>query len=191
MSPNAGSESYDRQMPELLTPTLRLQSSWRDAHEEWGPGTHEDGFGLLPGDNVLSSNGFSEWLSRLSEESNPATQLGDGRVHCTYRWITERDQVLGGIALRHELNDHLLAEGGHVGYGVRPSARRRGLATWALGQMLVEARTLHIEQVLAVCAADNIASARTIERSGGILEDIHQTEHGLLRRYWIRSDRGI
>jgi len=178
-------------MPELSAPTLRLQSAWRDAHEEWGPGSHEDGFGLLPEDDVHSSTGFSAWLSRLSEESNPVTHLGDGRVHCTYRWISEDDQVLGGIALRHELNDHLLAEGGHIGYGIRPSARRRGLATWALGQMLTEARSLEIGQVLVVCAAENIASARTIERCGGILEDVHQTEHGMIRRYWIRSDRAV
>jgi predicted acetyltransferase len=178
-------------MPELVAPSLRLQSAWRNAHEEWGPGTHEDGFGLRPQDEVSSSAGFSAWLSRLSQESNPATQLGDGRVHCTYRWITEEDRVLGAIALRHELNDHLLAEGGHVGYGVRPSARRRGLATWALGQMLVEARALELERVLVVCAAENIASARTIERCGGVLENMQQTEHGSVRRYWIRSDQGV
>jgi predicted acetyltransferase len=144
-------------MPYLVAPTLRLRSSWRDAYEEWGPGTHEDGFGLLPEDEVRSSAGFSAWLDRLTEESNPASQLGEGRVHCTYRWITEDDQVLGGIALRHELNDDLSAGGGQVGYGIRPSARCRGLATWALGQMLVEARTLDLERVLAVCAVENIA----------------------------------
>src|SRR5664280_88324 len=102
-------------MPDLLAPTMRLHSAWRAAHEEWGPGTHEDGFGLLPEDDVSSSAGFAAWLSRLLEESNQATQLGDGRVNCTYRWITEDDQVLGGIALRHELDDLLMAEGGHIG----------------------------------------------------------------------------
>jgi predicted acetyltransferase len=178
-------------MPELLAPTLRLQSAWRDAHEEWGPGTHEDGFGLLPEDDVSSSAGFSAWLSRLIEESNQAAQLGEDRVHCTYRWITEDDQVLGGIALRHELDDLLMAEGGHIGYGIRPSARRRGLATWALGQILAEATTFGLERVLVVCAAENVASARTIERCGGVLEDTRQASRGLLRRYWIRADREI
>jgi predicted acetyltransferase len=178
-------------MPDLLAPTLRLQSAWRNAHEEWGQGTHEDGFGLLPEDGVNSSAGFSAWISRLIEESNPATQLGGGRVHCTYRWITEDDQVLGGIALRHELDDLLMAEGGHIGYGIRPSARRRGLATWALGQVLAEATTLGLEKVLVICSVENIASARTIERCGGVLEDTHQSSRGSLRRYWIRSDRRI
>jgi predicted acetyltransferase len=44
---------------------------------------------------------------------------------------------------------------------------------------------------LVVCAAENIASARTIERCGGVLENVHQTERGSLRRYWIRSDREV
>src|SRR5664280_2181360 len=178
-------------MPDLLAPTMRLHSAWRAAHEEWGPGTHEDGFGLLPEDDVSSSAGFAAWLSRLLEESNQATQLGDGRVNCTYRWITEDDQVLGGIALRHELDDLLMAEGGHIGYGIRPSARRRGLATWALGQMLAEAANLGLERVLVVCAVENIASARTIERCGGVLRDTRHTSRGSLRRYWLRSDLQI
>jgi len=123
-------------MPDLLAPTMRLRSAWREAHEEWGPGIHEDGFGLLPEDDVSSSAGFAAWLGRLIDGSDPATHLGEGKFHCTYRWITEDDQVLGGIALRHGLDDLLMGEGGHIGYGIRPSAHRRGLATWALGQML-------------------------------------------------------
>ncbi|WP_257028221.1 GNAT family N-acetyltransferase [Micromonospora purpureochromogenes] len=67
-----------------------------------------------------------------------------------------------GIALRHELNDFLLRVGGHVGYGIRPSARRRGLATWALGRMLGEARALGLDRVLITCEVDNIASAKTM-----------------------------
>jgi predicted acetyltransferase len=175
----------DCPMPELIAPTIRLEATWREAHEEWGPGAHEDGFGLLPSDDVDSPTGFATWVTRLAEESDPAAPLGRGRVRCTYRWIVERDQVLGGIALRHELNDALLHAGGHIGYGIRPSARRRGLATWALGRMLGPARALGLDRVLLVCADGNTASARTIERHGGVLEDVRHTELGLARRYWI------
>jgi predicted acetyltransferase len=55
-------------------------------------------------------------------------------VHCRYWWIVEDGRVLGAIALRHELNERLM-QLGHIGYGIQPSARRRGLATWALGRM--------------------------------------------------------
>jgi predicted acetyltransferase len=178
-------------MPDLLAPTMRLQAAWSEAHDEWGPGTHEDGFGLLRGDDVSSSEGFAAWLERLTEQSDPAKPLGPGKVHCTYRWVVEADQVLGGIALRHELNDVLLREGGHIGYGIRPSARRQGLASWALGRTLGEAVALGLEKVLVVCAVENVASAKTIERCGGVLEDIQHTERGPLRRYWISPDRGV
>ena len=90
--------------------------------------------------------------------------------------------MLGGIVLRHQFDDDV----GRIGYGVRPSARRRGLANWALGEMLEEARAaLGVDQVLVRCLADNIASARTIERNGGVLEGIRATERGPVRRYWI------
>jgi predicted acetyltransferase len=151
---------------------------------------HEDGFGLLPQDDVGSPSGFDAWVARLIEQSDPATSLKEGRVHCTYRWIVEADQVLGGIALRQELNDRLTREGGHIGYGIRQSSRCKGLASWALRQMLMEASSLGIERVLLVCGDENVASASTIERCGGILEDIAHTEKGSLRRYWISTNRG-
>ncbi len=170
---------------------MRLRVAWTEAHDEWGPGMHEDGFGLHPEDDVQSLAGFSQWLDRLTLQSDATTTLEAGNVHCTYRWIIEGDDVLGGIALRRELTEHLMREGGHIGYGIRPSARRRGMASWALGQMLEEARTLGIENVLIVCADENIASARTIERCGGVLEDVRETERASLRRYWIKTAGAI
>ncbi|KAB1913453.1 GNAT family N-acetyltransferase [Micromonospora sp. AMSO31t] len=170
-------------MPALIAPTVRLHSAWLAARREWGPGPHEDGFGLRPTDEVVSPAGFAAWVARLTDESDRTP--GPAGVRCTYRWIVEDETVLGGIALRHELDDVLLRVAGHIGYGIRPSARRRGLATWALGRMLDEARALGLERVLLVCADGNTASARTIERQGGVLEDIRDTGLGAARRYWI------
>ncbi len=183
-------------MPELIAPTVRLHSAWLEAHEDWGPGLHEDGFGLLPSDEVGSPDGFAAWVARLVAASEPAERAeqtepakptdptADGRVTCTPRWIVEGDRVLGGIALRHGLGESVLRFG-HIGYGIRPSARRRGLATWALGRMLDEARALRMERVLITCEAGNSASASTIARHGGVIEEIRATGFGALRRYWI------
>jgi predicted acetyltransferase len=161
-------------MPELTEPTERLHAAWLEARCDWGPGVHEDGFGLLPTDDVDSPAGFAAWIERLAGES----------ARCTYRWIVEDDRVLGGIALRHEGHESVL-RAGHIGYGIRPSVRRRGLATWALGRMLCEARALGMQRLLAVCEAGNFASAKTIERHGGILED--DGGHGTVLRCWIRT----
>ncbi|QGN47262.1 GNAT family N-acetyltransferase [Micromonospora sp. WMMD558] len=167
-------------MPELIPPTVRLHAAWLQARDEWGPGVHEDGFGLLPSDEVDTPAGFAAWVARLADVTPPDA----GRGHCTYRWIVDGDRVLGGIALRHGPDD-LVRRIGHIGYGIRPSARRRGLATWALGEMLGEARALGPDRLLVVCAADNVASARTIERHGGVLESVQESELGPARRYRI------
>jgi predicted acetyltransferase len=172
-------------MPDLVAPTARLHIAWLEAHEEWGPGVHEDGFGLQPSDEVDSPAGFAAWVTRLTDQSDPA-KAAAGRGRCTYRWIVEGDRVLGGIALRHDLND-LVMRMGHIGYGIRPSGRRRGLATWALGRMLDEARGAGLTRVLIVCEAGNTASAKTIERHGGVLTEVRDTEHGPMRRYWVKT----
>jgi predicted acetyltransferase len=178
-------------MPALIAPTARLHAAWLEAHEEWGPGPHEDGFGLRLSDDVESPTGFAAWVARLDHESGRVVDE-TGRARCTYRWIVEGDRVLGGIALRHGFDD-FVRWAGHIGYGIRPSARRHGLATWALGRMLDEAGKLGMDRVLIVCAADNIASAKTIERRGGVLERIVDTRLGPARRYWVdigARDRG-
>jgi len=164
-------------MPDLIAPTTRLRGAWLDAHAEWGTGQHEDGFGLAPSDDVGSAAGFADWVARLTDESG----------YTTYRWIVEDDRVLGGIALRHRSDDYV-RWAGHIGYGIRPSARRRGLATWALGRMLEAARAVGMARVLVVCAADNTASVMTIERHGGVLECVRDTDFGPARRYWITLD---
>ncbi|WP_062996820.1 GNAT family N-acetyltransferase [Nocardia mikamii] len=160
-------------MPELIAPSTHLHRAWLDAHTEWGPGVHEDGFGLTPADEVDSQPGFTTWVRRLTSDAQT-----------TYRWIVEDDRVLGGIALRHSFDDHV-DWAGHIGFGIRPTARRRGLATWALVRMLNHARALGLDRVLVVCASDNVASAKTIERVGGIFDQVRDTRYGPARRYWI------
>jgi predicted acetyltransferase len=169
-------------MPELILPTTRLHDAFLDCHREWGPGLHEDGFGLGPDDDVHSADGFAAWVGDRLRHTHPAGTPCPPERHGSPRWIVEDGRVLGGIALRHWESDL-----GHIGYGVRPSARRRGLAGWALARMLVEARAaLGLDRVLIPCLAGNVASARTIEHCGGVLDNIIETGNGPVRRYWIK-----
>ncbi len=170
-------------MPELVLPTAQLHAEFLACRDDWGPGLHEDGFGIGTDDDLDSPEGFAAWVrDRLRLTHAPGTPCSPEQ-HASPRWIVEAGQVVGGIALRHISDD----EHGHIGYGVRPSARRRGLASWALAQMLNEAKTaLPIDRVLVVCEADNVASTRTIERNGGVLESIRDGSHGPVRRYLIK-----
>ncbi|KAD4059894.1 GNAT family N-acetyltransferase [Arthrobacter yangruifuii] len=160
-------------MPKLIAPTASLEAAWRKAHAEWGPGVHEDGFGLRPGDDVETAAGFAAWLRRLASDAG-----------CTYRWIVDDGQVLGGIALRHG-DGEAVQRTGHIGYGIRPSARRQGHAAEALRAMLAEARRQGLNQVVLICGRNNSASARTIERAGGTLAG--NDDGGRLRRYLINT----
>ncbi len=135
---------------------------------------------------MRSADGFATWVHERVRLTHPAGDPCPDDRHGSPRWIVEDGVVLGGIVLRHRFDDRL----GHIGYGVRPSARRRGPAAWALGEMLGEAvAALSVDRVLIPCLADDVASARTIERNGGALEDIRDTNHGPVRRYWIALDR--
>ncbi|WP_166379659.1 GNAT family N-acetyltransferase [Catellatospora methionotrophica] len=173
-------------MPILIAPTTSLHAAFQECRDDWGPGLHEDGFGISADDDLDSPEGFADWVHRRNALDHGAGAPCPAERHGSCRWIVEDGQVLGGIALRHQQNDDL----GQIGYGVRPSARRRGLASWALGQMLHEARTvLGLDRVLIPCLEDNAASARTIESQGGVFQGILDTGHVRVRRYWISLDR--
>ena len=73
-------------MPELIAPTTRLHAEWLDAHDEWGPGVHEDGFGLRPSDDVHSNTASSKTIARLGGVPEGIQETGHGTVR--RYWIT-------------------------------------------------------------------------------------------------------
>jgi predicted acetyltransferase len=93
----------------------------------------------------------------------------------------DREEYLARIAIRHRLTDRLRQAGGHIGYDVRPSARRRGYATMMLREALPIARGLGVTAALLTCDIDNVASRKVIERVGGVLHDRHEDKW----RYWV------
>lgn len=171
-------------MPQLILPTTRLRESWLESRAESGR-EYQSGAGLTVGDDVDTADGFAAWVQRLHRAADPSVPPAGGRVHATYWWVAEGETYLGAINLRHTLNDFLLRAAGHIGYGIRPSARGQGHATWALGAVLPHAGALGLDRVLVTCEDSNFASARTIENCGGVLEDVRDTELGRTRRYWI------
>ena len=90
-------------------------------------------------------------------------------------------EYLGRLAIRHRLNQRLLDRGGHIGYDVRPSARRQGHATAMLAAALPVARSLGIGPALVTCDQANAASRLVIEANGGVLED----QRGRELRFWV------
>ena len=124
---------------------------------------------------------FDHYTSQLRAQALPETPRPAGYVPCTTLWWIDGDQYIARIAIRHQLNEFLLNVGGHIGYDVRPSARRRGHATAMLRAALPVAHQLGIDRALITCDWDNVGSRKTIEANGGVFED----RRGVKLRYWV------
>ena len=115
---------------------------------------------------------FEEYLEKLEVKENEQGLVPDSTFFCL---DTEKNIFVGAVNIRHYLNESLLLNGGHVGDGVRPSERRKGIATKMIGLALEECRKLGIKKVLMVCNKENIGSAKSIQNNGGILDNAYSS----------------
>lgn len=112
----------------------------------------------------------------------------NGRVPDTTLFCLDKDRniFVGAVNIRHYLNDELLRSGGHIGDGIRPGERRKGYATAMIALALDECRKLGISKVLMCCDKDNIGSAKSIIKNGGVLENEVEKDGQIEQRYWIQ-----
>src|SRR5258708_8897550 len=166
---------------------LRLRPPWpgdertfRDGHEQMA--AEDFTFGLEREPDMA----WQDYLRRLAD-SRAGLNLPEGWVGSTFLVADMDGQIVGRVSIRHQLNEFLRTEGGHIGYCVLPAYRRRGYATEMLRQALIVARSLAIDHVLVSCVPDNIGSIRVIESCGGKLDSVRPAKPGTpaLRRYWI------
>ena len=130
---------------------------------------------------------FDEYLRVLQQaESDPLA----GLVPASRFWlIGDADRYLGDVDVRHHLNEALRRFGGHIGYTIRPSERRKGYGGLICRLGIMEARKLGIGDILITCDDDNIGSCKIIEANGGQLRDKVDNDRAVLtRRYWIPAE---
>lgn len=130
---------------------------------------------------------FDEYLKILRQaETDPLA----GMAPSSQFWLISADQrYLGDVDIRHCLNDSLRRFGGHIGYKIRPSERRKGYGALICRLGIEKARKRQIGDILITCDDDNIGSRKIIEANGGVLRDKIDNGRGILtRRYWIYAE---
>lgn len=162
----------------LILAEWATEEMYRAYVADWG------GERIIPAASDPKGKDYAEWLRDCIKGR---TIVPPHLVPSTLFFMVndEGTKIIGGIDIRHGLNDHLLNFGGHIGYGIVPSERGRGCAKEQLRLALPVAKALGISRVLITCNDWNTASARTIEACGGVFEDKRQDGDEVLCRYWI------
>jgi predicted acetyltransferase len=168
----------------LLEPTLVLKDEFLGMAAEF------QAEGVTYSHHERARNDFGAFLDEMRAYAQ-GIGLPAGHVPMTTFWLVREDEhgktVLGEGRLRHCLNSALEVEGGHIGYAIRPSARRQGYGTRILALTLEKARRMGLQRVLVTCDRENIASARVIEKNGGLLSGkaVSPRTGKAISQYWI------
>lgn len=131
---------------------------------------------------------YDEWLRKLAQDLDLPNIPADKVPAHTYFLMREGEpRIYGMINIRHKLNDYLLREGGHIGYSIRPTERKKGLGALQLSLGMQKCRELGLSSVLVTCDKSNPGSAGVIRNNGGVLENEMpcKPDGELLQRYWI------
>lgn len=137
-------------------------------------------FEWKPGQN------FSDYIKVLRNEEQ-GIELKEGRVPHTMLYGFAEGAIVGRVSIRHFLNDYLKERGGHFGYSVAPTFRKKSYSHAMVAEAKTYMKSIGIDKALVTCAVSNIPSVKVIERAGGILQDrVFDQEHGEdIFRYWI------
>lgn len=136
---------------------------------------------------------YEDWLIKINKEHN-GIDLPENRVPSSVYFLISHNKIVGHISIRHNINNEFLSKyGGHIGYGVRPTERKKGYATKMLHLALEKCQELGLKDVMISCKKDNIASSKTIENNSGLLrEEIFiPEENTFFKKYWINIEDAL
>ena len=149
--------------PEYKTQLFDMLTEWKEDIEQ--NHTNQSPWMIFRND----FHDFDYYLENLEIKEGAA----NGWVPDTTLFCLDKDRniFVGAVNIRHYLNEGLLRSGGHIGDGIRPSERRKGYATAMIGLALKECKKLGIDRVLMCCDKENVGSAKSIQKNGGVLEN--------------------
>lgn len=165
----------------LVKPTMEMKEQYYDYVKDW----ESAGEAIVPYAARLLDRSYKEWVEYTARMESKETCNPDWVPAHTIFLVREDGKIIGAINIRHTLNDYLLNYGGHIGYGIRPSERKKGFASLMLSLALPIARELGIDKALITCDKNNAGSAKTIMKNDGVLENEVEEDGKLVQRYWI------
>lgn len=147
-------------------------------------------------DHVLEGETYEECMDRYYKiQDNEYAKSIDRCPGKTYFLIRKNDnKLIGMINIRHHLTPKMLVHGGHIGYGIRPTERRKGYNKINLYLGLLKAlEEFNLDKVMLDCDVKNLGSDKTIQALGGVLErtDIDDYDGVLTNVYWINTKDSI
>jgi predicted acetyltransferase len=146
-------------------------------------------------DKIYDGYTFEEALERCLNMKNEWYAKSINRVPGkTFLLIRKNDnKIVGTINIRWNLSEKMLEFGGHIGYGIRPTERRKGYNKIQLYLVLLEVQKLNLDKVMLDCSVDNLGSDKTIKALGGILErcELDEADNTMTNVYWINVDESI
>ncbi len=158
-------------MIKLIKSSKEYYIQYKDMMDEW----IDDGSRLAPWPLYLSYENEEKFGKTIEYiESVEQGINSDGRPQSTTYWLydEENDRIIGLSNIRHKLVGEVGRLWGHIGYGVRPSERRKGYATLLLKEAMKEAEKLGINKIYVGAYSENIGSCKTIEKCGFTFDEI-------------------
>lgn len=151
--------------------------------------------GLGPLSKIINGYSFEEALEMCLNMQNEdyAKSLEKSQVKTFLLIRSSDDKIIGSINIRWNLTEYMKKYSGNIGYGIRPTERRRGYSKINLYLGLIEAKKIGLNKVMLVCETNNLGSSKTIEALGGILEkkEIDPNDCLLTSYYWIDVNKSI
>lgn len=131
---------------------------------------------------------WAEYLKHR-ERARRGVDLAEGVVPSELLVAVVDGELAGRVSVRFELNAYLARQGGHIGYGVLRSYRRRGYAGALLRAGLAMLAERGVDHALLTCDDDNAGSATVIEHAGGRLDGVVNDDNTgtPIRRYWVST----
>ena len=120
----------------------------------------------LSGSDGLTSMPYEEWLVKI--QKNAMNHDDDWGRYFTF-FAFDNEELIGILSVRPEMKGSPLQAYGHIGYGVKPSARRKGYATKMLKYAIEKCKEFGLQKILIGCHKENVGSAKTIQNCGGVL----------------------